>query len=173
MNDPGKKTIGRKQKVVNEMTEYCFTFLYLAFFLGAIAWYRRLILMEYHISYLHYGFAIVEALILAKVILVGNALHLGRELENKRLIYSTIYKAVVFTIFVAVFGVIEHAIEGWLHGNGLVGGLKEFMDTGRDELLARCLITFFAFIPFFGFQEIGRVMGAGKIGELFFKRSHA
>jgi len=36
-------------------------------------------------------------------------------------------------------------------------------------LLARCLITFVAFIPFFAFKELGRVLGEDKIRTLFFR----
>jgi hypothetical protein len=41
-------------------------FIYLAIFFGVFTWYRRFVLAEYRITYLHYGTAIIEALILAK-----------------------------------------------------------------------------------------------------------
>jgi len=46
-------------------------------------------LAEYQIAYLHYGVSVVEALVLAKVILIGEALRLGRGLEDKPLIVPT------------------------------------------------------------------------------------
>ena len=125
---------------------------------------------EYRISYLNYGVAIIEALVLAKVILMGNALGLSRGLEDKPLIFPTLYKAVVFSLFVGIFGVLEHMIGGLLHGKGLAGGFQELMSEGRYELLARCMVTFFAFIPFFAFQELGQVLGEGKLGALFFRK---
>lgn len=48
-------------------------------------------------------------------------------------------------------------------GKGLAGGWEEISSHGWDELLARCLITFFAFIPFFAFKEQERLLGGGKI----------
>jgi len=173
MNGENKKKAGLKQKFVSELTEYWFTFLYLVFFFGAFAWYRRLMLAEYEISYLHYGVAVVEALVLAKVILIGDALHLGRRLEERPLIIPTLYKAVVFGAFVGVFGVIEHTIGGLLHGKGLAGGFDELKSEGIDELLGRCLVTFFAFIPFFAFKELGRVLGEGRMRKLFFRSQAA
>ena len=109
-------------------------------------------------------------MVLAKVILIGNALGLSRGLENKPLILPTLYKSVVFSLFVGVFAVLEHLVGGLLHGKGLAGGFQELRSTGQDELLARCLVTFFAFIPFFAFQELGQVLGEGKLGGLFFGR---
>jgi hypothetical protein len=157
-----------KHRLAHEMLEYSINFFYLAFFFGAFTWYRRLILAEYQITYLHYGVAIIEALILAKVVLLGDAVHLGREFEGKPLIFPTLYKAVLFSLFVGAFAIGEHSIEGWLHGKGFAGGFREIVNEGKDELLARCLLTFFAFVPFFAFRELGRVMGDGKIISLFF-----
>jgi hypothetical protein len=173
MNDATQKKSVLKQKAIQELTKYLMNFVYLACFFGAFTWYRRFILAEYRITYMHYGIAVIEALILAKVILIGDAIHLGRGFEERPLIWPTLYKAVVFTIFVGIFGVFEHAIGGWLHGEGLMGGIHKLMSSGKYELLTRCLITFFAFIPFFAFQELGQVLGEGKIRKLFFRRRTA
>jgi hypothetical protein len=171
LSDTVKKQTGWKAKLTHELTRYWFNFLYLAFFLGAFTWYRRLVLAEYHIHYLHYGIALIEALVLAKVILLVDAMHVGqRRGEGKPLIIPVFYKAVVFTFWVGVFGILEHMIEGVFRGDGLMGGFREFVDVGKDELLARCLVTFFAFIPFFAFEELGKILGEGKIRKLFLHR---
>ena len=44
-----------KSMIVRATVEYLLNFVYLAFFLVAFAWYRRLILAEYAIPYLNYG----------------------------------------------------------------------------------------------------------------------
>jgi hypothetical protein len=132
------------------------------------AWYRRFILAEYHIGHFHYGAALVEALILAKVVLLGDALGLSRGRQNKPLIYPTLRKAAAFTVLVGLFGIIEHTIGGLFHGKGLAGGFHEIMSEGKDELLARCLMNFFTFIPFFAFRELRVVLGEAKLRSLFF-----
>jgi len=162
-----------KKRIVHELITYGTNFLYLAVFLGAFAWYRRFILAEYDISYLNYGAAIVEALILAKVIMVGDLLGLGRGFENRPLVYPTLYKAIVFSCFVGLFAILEHVIGGLFHGKGAVGGLAELLGEGKYELIARCLITFLAFIPFFAFRELRTVLGEGKLHNLFFRRNTA
>jgi len=162
-----------KQRVRQEFIQYWINFVYLAVFQGAFAWYRRLILDEYRIGYLNYGTAVIEALILAKVVLIGDALGLSRGHKDKPLIYPTLYKAVVFSGFVGLFAILEHMIGGLLHGKGLAGGLVTFWNEGIYELLARCLVTFFAFIPFFAFRELGTVLGEGKLQNLFFRRRAA
>jgi hypothetical protein len=170
MMNSEKKGTGWKQSLVREMIEYSINFSYLAVFFGVFAWYRRLVLTEYHISYLDYGAALFEALVLAKVIMLGDILHLGMKLEDKPLIMPALYKAVVFTVWVGFFDLFEHTIEGLLRGKGLAGGFDELMTTGWHELLARCLVIFFAFIPFFAFKELGRILGENSIRELYFRR---
>jgi hypothetical protein len=151
------------------MVEYWMLVVYLSGFFGAFAWHRRLILAAYDISYAHYGIAVLEALILAKVILVGDALRLGRRLEDKPLIVPTLYSAVVFSLWVGVFIVLEHTIEGVLRGQGWAGGVGELLSKGKYILLARCLIVFVAFIPFFAFRELERVLGRGHVLTPFFR----
>lgn len=164
---------GWKQKVVHEMIEYSMNVVYLALLFGMFTWYRRLILAEYHISYVNYGFSLIEALVLAKVIMLGDILKLGRGLEGKPLIFPTLYQTVIFTVWVALFAVFEETAGGLLHGKGLTGGFSEILSRGRYELLARCLMVFFAFIPFFAFRETERVLGQGKVRELFFRKRAA
>ena len=76
----------------------------------------------------------------------------------------------MFSLFVAAFAVLEQIIEGVIHGKGVAAGIHKVMNEGRDELLARSLLTFFSFVPFFAFKEIGRVLGHGKLSAMFFSR---
>ena len=173
MDDANTKRAGWKSKAIREMIRYYMISMYLAIFFGLFTWYRRLILAEYQISYLHYGVSVIQALVLAKIIMVGRALDLGRRLRNHPLIVPTVYKAIVFSMFVGIFGVVESTIIGLLHGKGIEGGFEELMSAGRYELLARCMVMFVAFIPFFAFEELERVLGEGKLGKLFFRRRSA
>src|SRR5690242_6995023 len=131
-----------KQRAAHEFVQYWITVVYLSVFFGAFAWYRRFVLAEYGIGYLHYGSAIVEALILAKVILIGEAIGLSRGHENKPLIYPTLRKAAVFSFFVGIFAIVEHMVNGMPHGKGVAGGLAELWGEGKYEIFSRCLVTF-------------------------------
>lgn len=132
--------------------------------------YRRLLLEAHDITYTNYGVAVIEALILGKVIMIGEVVRLGRRFEQQPLIYPTLYKTLVFTAFVGVFKVIEHMIKGLWHGEGIRAGFIELSEKGSDELLANSLVVFAAFLPFFAVKELGRVLGESKIQALFFRR---
>jgi hypothetical protein len=167
----GELKTGWKQRAIREFIRYWINVAYLGIFFGLFAWYRRLILAHYEIKYFEYGAAILEAMIMAKVIMVGDMLGLGEKIfKDKPLIVPTLYKSVIFTCFVGVFAVLEGTVKGWFKGEGLMGWLVELHDEGKYEFLARCLIVFVVFIPFFGFKELGKVFGGeGRLGKLFFR----
>jgi hypothetical protein len=169
MSDAAEKKLGWKKKIGSELIEYGINSLYLFFFFSVFILYRKLVLAEYKISYLLYGVALIEALVLAKIIMIGNIMGLARRLQDKPLILPTLYKTVVFTVLTGIFVVLEHMVNGLLHGGGLGGGIHEMMSNGY-QVLARGLVVFFAFIPFFAFKELGRVLGAGRIADLFLRK---
>ena len=165
------KLAGWKEKIVHEVIEYWIMFGYIAFFLIAFIWYRRLILAGYSIEYTNYWFPLIEAAVLAKVIMVGELLGLGRVFEHKPLILSTLYKTFVFTLWIALFSLVEKTVRGLFHGDGVMAGIEEMMSKGPYELLSWCIVAFVTFIPFFGFRELGRVLGKEKIRALFWKQA--
>jgi len=170
MTSPDKKKGNLKEKIFHEFVEYWINVVYLTLVFAAFTQHRRFILASHDITYTNYWVAFIEALILAKVIMIGAVFRLGRGLENKSLIFPTLYKTVVFTLFVALFTVLENVIKGLWKGIGFVGGLNKFMGKGIHELLANSLVIFVAFIPFFAYRELGRVLGLEKIRALFFRR---
>jgi hypothetical protein len=170
MNGSANKFADLKEKARHELIEYAFNVIYLAAVFATFTIYRRLLLAAHDITYTNYGFALIEALILGKVIMIGGVFHLGRGLEDKPLIYPTLYKTVVFTIFCAVFTLAEHAIKGLVSGEGVAAGLAKYAAQGYDVILANSMVVFVALIPFFAVKELGRVMGRDKVGRLFFGR---
>jgi len=157
-----------KQKVRHELIEYALNVAYLAMVFAAFTVYRRLILASYDITYTNYWVALIEALILGKVIMIGGLFRLGRSLEDKPLIYSSLYKTAVFCLFCAAFTVAEHTVVGLWKGEGLAAGLHEMAGKGRSEILASTLMLFVSLFPFFAFKELGRVAGRGRLMEIFF-----
>jgi len=165
-----KKNETFKQKILHELAVYWIYVAYLSLVFASFTQYRRLILADVGITYTNYGVALIEALILAKVIMIGDALHLGRGLEHKPLIVPTAFKTVLFTLFFAAFAIIEHAIKGMVGGKGVMEGLMGIYEKGYQEVLAGALVVFAAFIPFFALRELARVLGGeGRVLALLFR----
>jgi hypothetical protein len=156
-----KKSV--KQKVVHEFKEVAILTAYLAFFFCALATYSMLLLGKFHISYFAYGTAIINALVIAKVILIGDALHAGTKYEGRALLYSAIWKAFVFGLLVFAFHILEEMIKQLIHGKDALGAFHEIR---LEDLLSRTVIIFCTFIPLFIFREMKRVLGEEKFWTL-------
>ena len=162
-----------KRKLFLEMTAYWINVAYLTMLFAVFTSYRRLILAHYDIAYSNWGISFVKALFLAKVIMIGSAFHFGRKLEKRPLIFLTLFRSAQFTLWVLVFAILESAVRGLIHGKGPAGVLDHLLNEGVHVFYARCMVVFVAFIPFFAFKELGRVLGKGKIWEWFFRRGPA
>jgi len=164
------KPRGWKQKLVHEMLEYYFNFAFVAFFLIAFAWYRRLTLAAHGIEFTGYWAPLVEAAVLAKVIMIGDALRMARGFRNRPLIVPVVYRTVVFSLFVVLFSFAEHIVRALVHGKTVADGIAQITSRGPYELLAWCVLIIVALLPFFSMKEIERVYGVETIRRLFFRR---
>lgn len=174
MSDEGSATARRlKERAVEELKVFWIITLYLWLFLGFFTVYRRLVLAETGVAYLHYGVALIEALVIAKVVLIGRVFGFTRRFDDAPLIVPVLYKSIVFALLVMLFGIVEKLLVGWFHGHGLSGGLRDAAAAGADELGARALMLTMAFVPFFAFAEIGRTLGMQRLQAMFLRRPAA
>jgi hypothetical protein len=166
----GEQKTGTKARLTAEAKKTFLVFIYLAVFLGAFRTYRRLLMAEYGIDYFEYGYSIVEALVLAKVIVVGTVPRVGERFRDRPLIVPTLYKTLCFSLFLLAFSVVEHLIVGWFHGKATTVIANEFLDRGTWEILNQVLVKSLALLPLVAIWEVGRVLREGKLFELFFTR---
>src|SRR5260370_15701550 len=125
-----------KQKTVHELKDFAWISLYLAFFFCALSTYATLLLRKYEISYLNYTFAIVNALIIAKVILIGEMAHLGRRAEARALYQAVLYKSFVFGLFVFAYYFLDEFVKRLIHGHPAGTVLHNI---NLDDLIGRAI----------------------------------
>ena len=159
-----------KEKAIEELKEFWIIALYLASFLTGFTFYRRMVLAEFGVTYLHYGIGLIEALVIAKVVLIGRALGLGKASDRAPLILSVAYRALLFAILTVLFGVLEHAIDGLIHKEDSATIMHKLLAVGTHELFARMIMLFISFVPFFAFWEIGEAVGRRRLIEMFFAK---
>ena len=165
MNASNPQKTSLKQKAAHEFREIATISLYLAFFFCALATYSMLLLGQFHISYFAYGAALINALVITKVILIGEAVHVGDKFESRPLFYSAIYKAFMYGLLVLAFHFLEEIVKLLIHKKAVIAGLHQIR---LDDLLARSVIVFCTFIPLFAFREMRRVLGEDKFRALLF-----
>ena len=154
-----------KQKAKHELREMLEVSGYLAFVFFSLAVYDMLLLRQYQIESWNFAFALINALVITKVIMIGEYAKLGRRHENKPLLVSAIWKAFIFGLLVYAFHIVEEAIKRLIHGQDLLTIPREIH---WDQLAARSVVVFCIFVPLFGFREIRRVMGEDKFRTLVF-----
>jgi hypothetical protein len=159
-----------KAKAAEEFKLYWVVFAFLALMFGAFTTYRRIVLHEVGVSYAHWGLALIEAAIIAKVILIGHAMKVGKRLENRPLIISVFAKAFLYGLLVAAFNMLERVVDGLIHRESWQAIAHRIVMVGPQEMFANSLMIFVAFIPFFAVWEIGRVVGFDKLADMFLRR---
>jgi len=172
MNNADLKKHNLKQKVVHELIELVWVFVYLGIFFWMLTTYRMMLLGQFQEKYFEYGTALINALVFAKIILIGKYAHLGERREDKPLAFVVVYKSLLFSLLVEVFRVLEAVIKHLLHGEGLERIFRDLANKGADEILIRGLLVFASFVPFFALWELRRLIGDAKLWELLFRRSH-
>jgi len=83
----GPKKESLQERALDELKKYAVITLYLWVLFVLFATYKRMLLQENGISPWNQGFAIVNALIFGKVVLIAQALNLGRRLKDQALIW--------------------------------------------------------------------------------------
>jgi hypothetical protein len=159
-----------KRKAKHELRELVMIFLYLAFFFCALTTYSMLLLDEFHVRYWNYAFALINALVITKVIMIGEYAKVGTKYEASPLFLSSVYKAFLFGLLVLGFHIVEEAIKRLLHGSSIARASHEIR---FDELGGRCIVIICTLIPFFAFREFRRVLGEDKFHALFFRSGTA
>lgn len=163
------KAQGLKERALAELKAYWAITLYLWVFLGSFTVYRRLIVAETGVPYLHYGIALIEAMVIAKVVLIGRIFGFTRRFDHLPLYVPVTYKSLLFALLVLAFGVLEKTVSGMIAREGPLAGLQKIAEIGRYEIGARTLMLTVALVPFFAFSELGRVLGTNRLTSLFFE----
>jgi hypothetical protein len=161
----GKKSL--KERAVSELEKYAVIAVYLWLLFALFSLHKQLV-QGHGVSVWQQGFAIVNALIFGKVILIGEALEVGKSLERRALVWVVLGKSLIFAILLLAFHVAEETIRAWFKGQPLSAGFADFGGS-VPSLVSYAAIFFVALIPFFAFQEAARVLGSDALWNLFFR----
>jgi hypothetical protein len=167
------KTAGLKEKAKEEVRLLLWITAYLAAFFVAFLTYRRLISREFGVTSFRYGFALIEAVIIAKVILIGKAIGVGKKTSGRASSFEVLRLSVLYAILVAIFSILEHVVEGLIHRRTFAASFEELLSQGIYEIFGKVLVMFVAFIPFFAIWELDRLLGERKLFDLFFRKGTA
>jgi hypothetical protein len=126
------------------------------------------------ISTYRIGSAAIKALIYAKFILIGDAMHLGERFTQNRVVYSVLVKSIIFALFVILCDVLEEVIIALIHGSSIGASIPRLGGGGLLGLVLVGVMATIVLIPFFLFDELQGLIGKEKLHSLILqKRSRA
>jgi hypothetical protein len=162
------KAVGWKARARHELDEFLVTALLLALFLGALAEYRRIMMADVGIAYTNWGVAVIEALIISKVILIGDVLRLER--RTVRTIFgAAVYRAIIYGLLILVFELLERSIRALVHGETVDAVRAQVIAHSRD-FAAYAFLVFVFLVPFFALRAAAQMLGDDGLAELLFKQ---
>lgn len=157
-----------RERGMHELQEFVLLTVYLYITLGAVILMKTAVLHTQGIEFAFWGIAIVKAAVLAKFMLLGNALRIGEHSATSPLIWPTLHKAVAFLVLLVVLTIIEEAVIGLLHHKPVAASLGELAGPRLAETIAGFVIMLLVLIPWFAFGVLGEALGEGRLTRMFF-----
>lgn len=157
-----------RQRAIAEMRKLLVVTVYLYVCFGAIILYKTAVLEGAGVTFAPWGIAIVKAVILAKFMLIGHALHTERRFAGRPLVWPTLYQSVIFLVMLLILDAIEECVVGLIHGRALAASLDAIGGGTLPQLLASLLIMFLILLPYFAFRALGEALGEDRLLRMFF-----
>ncbi|WP_395685224.1 hypothetical protein [Aestuariivirga sp.] len=162
-----------ERRVLDEFRKYIVITIYLWVLFALLADYKRILLQENGINLWNQGYALFNALIFGKVILIGQALKIGEGLKDQALIWSVFWKSLLFTILICVFHIAEEAVKALIQHRPVGVSLAEFGGATWAGFLVHAALLMVALIPLFAFEEVAREVGRNVLWDLLFSRDRS
>jgi hypothetical protein len=160
---------GWKKRALDELRKLSITVTYIWLLLSVFTLHREIILANYHINYsAKFGFAFINAVVLAKFMWLGEILHAGKKAAGKALLYSTLWNSGLFTVILMACHLLEEALVKVWHGQSFAASFSETVTDPRD-IFATMLVVFVVLIPFFFAKGLIEILGKDEIKRLLLK----
>ena len=166
-DNAGRTKLSRfRERATGEARRFAVMFVYLWVMFGLFVLNERVILGQRGISFEMQGFALLNAFILAKVMLVADYFDAGAWLRRRPLIYRILFDSLFLTAVFLCIHILEKLIVGLYRGESVAASLPAIGGGGLAGVITVALILFVSLIPFFGFRSISREIGAARFNAM-------
>jgi hypothetical protein len=160
-------------KAADEFRRFLILFFYLWILFGVFVLNQGIVLREHGFNFAMQGFAFINALVFAKVMMLFEIFDPGRWLRKRPLIYPILYETLLLTVLFLVAHVLEKTIEGLIRGKTVADSMPALGGGGLMGLPSITAILFIALIPFFGLRNLSLAMGEGRLWAVIFEQPSA
>jgi hypothetical protein len=153
-------------KAKHEIIRFFMLFLYLWIMSLLFQLHQYVVLTAHQIQFQNWGFGFLNALVLAKVMVVADSFRLFPSLRERPLFVPILLRSAAFAILFIAVDVLEKVIVGMLRGATAEGSLPVYGAGGFGGAVVVGLITGFALVPYFAFEELDLALGRGRLRSL-------
>jgi hypothetical protein len=128
-----------EERIGDELKRFVLMFLYLWALFLLFVLDEDIIFRQSEISLPAQGFALFNALVVAKVMLVSEDMDLGRWLQRRPLIYPILHDSLLLTVLFICFHIVEHIVIGFFKGETLAASVPPI---GGGGLVGLAIVRF-------------------------------
>jgi hypothetical protein len=165
MPETAKATL--RQRGMHELKELVLISLYLYIALGAVLLMKTAVLRTQGIEFTPWGIAIVKSVVLAKFMLLGEAMKIG-ERTTRALVWPTLQKSLALLVLLIILTILEEAVVGAFQHRSITASLNELFGPRLEETLAGYVIMLLVLIPYCAFRLLDIELGKGRLARMFF-----
>jgi hypothetical protein len=155
-----------KERIIDELKTFAGMAVYLWVVFGLFQLHQQIVLNQYHVPFRLTGLALINAFVLAKVMLIAEDVHLGERFKDRPLIYPIIYKSILFAAVFIIAHVAEEMIRGAIKGQSIIDSIPKIGGGSPQGIVVVALILAVSLLPFFAWREIDRALGPAKLRKL-------
>jgi hypothetical protein len=106
--------------------------------------------------------------VLAKFMLIGEAMKIGERATTSPLIWPALKKTFALLGLLIVMTIIEEAVVGLFHHHSIAASLGELFGARLEETIAGYVIMLLVLIPYCAFRVLDEALGEGRLARMFF-----
>ncbi|MGB7906080.1 MAG: hypothetical protein WCF43_15405 [Steroidobacteraceae bacterium] len=155
-----------KERAIEEMRAFGYIASYLFVCFAVLMFYGSTLSDGSSADTFSLGAAAIKAAILAKFILIGDALGVGEKSRAPRLAGAIVTKSVQFWLLLIVLSVVEELLVGKFHGHSLASTWAAYEQKSVVQMLAKSLVVLLILLPLIATREFSRTLGPGVLRGL-------
>lgn len=157
-------------RLKSDLLQFAVLAVYLYVCLSAIILYKITIVGSSGDGFWPFGLPALKALLLAKFILLGHAVHLGDRYSDRRIINVIASKALLYLALLIALSILEEVVVGLIHGRTAAASLSDLLGKA-PQIFATSVIMLLVLIPYLASREISSAFEGGLWRKLLEKRS--
>jgi hypothetical protein len=158
-----------RERVIKEVKLFAVMIVYLWVLFELFTLYEFIILRKRGIYFSpQEGFALINALVFGKVMLVALDLGLGHRIRRHPLIFPILFETFLLIVICIGAYIVEHLVVGLFKRETLASSIPAIGGGGLLGYVCVAVIFFIEMLPYFAFRNVSRELGPGRLNAMLF-----